>query len=359
MNWPSHGSNPNYLYEALDLPKPEILIDFSANINPLGPPPELEARWMEIFRRITDYPDPDATELKKTISEIEQVEPPSILIGNGGADLISLVSRMLSGKNVLIIQPTFSEYEKNCHLNGCKIHYHHLEAPDWEMNVEQLQNKLKGIDALFLCNPNNPTGVQYHFESIIQLLKASKEAECLFVLDEAFYDMVSDYEPIIPFTKEFQNLIIIRSMTKMFAIPGLRLGYMIAHPEIVRRIKGYQTHWSVNVPALAAGEICLKKQPFMVETSNYIGEERRKLFTFFKKERYAFSPSKANFYLLKDTDKEDQLPLLRHLLRNGIVPRHTYNFPGLDGRWLRFGIKHSSENDRLIEVLKQWRQHHQ
>ncbi|WP_408006355.1 threonine-phosphate decarboxylase CobD [Pseudalkalibacillus sp. A8] len=358
MNWPSHGSNPKYLFEALDLPIPKRLIDFSANINPLGPPPELEARWMDIFNRITDYPDPDASELKKYISEIEQVDPQTILIGNGGADLISLVSRMLSGKNVLIIHPTFSEYEKNCSINECKIHYHQLDAPGWELDVKALRNKLDGIDALFLCNPNNPTGVQYQSEAIMELLKASKEAECLFILDEAFYDMLSNYQPIIPFVEEFRNLIIIRSMTKMFAIPGLRLGYMIAHPEVIRRIGGYQTHWSVNVPALAAGEICLQNRSFMVETRNYIIEERHKLFTFFSNERYVHSPSEVNFYLLKDTDTEDQLSLLRYLLTHGIVPRHTFNFPGLDGRWLRFGIKQSSENDRLIEVLKQWRKHH-
>ncbi|WP_261128898.1 threonine-phosphate decarboxylase CobD [Bacillus sp. Marseille-Q3570] len=358
MDWPSHGSNPKYLYEAIDLRMPEEIIDFSANINPLGPPSELKDKWKDIFHRIIDYPDPHATSLRKGIAEVEQVDPQSILIGNGGAELISLITRLLAGKDVLIVQPAFSEYEKSCHVNGCNISYHQLEDPLWQLDIDRLQPKLEEVDAVFLCNPNNPTGVQYRFEMVLALIDACKRSQCRIILDEAFYDMLEDYRTFIPYIEKFENLIIIRSMTKMYAVPGLRLGYMVAHPEIIRRVGRFQTHWSVNSLALAAGEICLQNASFLHESRQYINEERRKLFAFFTKEGYRFSPSKVNFYLLRDPDSDDQLPLFRHLLEQGIVPRHTFNFSGLDGKWLRFAIKSSYENNELSKVLKKWKRPH-
>ncbi|MGP4079499.1 threonine-phosphate decarboxylase CobD [Pseudalkalibacillus sp. R45] len=358
MNWPPHGSNPKYLYEAIDIPMPEEIIDFSANINPLGPPSELKEQWMDMFHRIIDYPDPHATSLRRSIAEIEQVDPQSILIGNGGAEVISLVSRLLAGKNVLIVQPAFSEYEKSCRVNECNISYHQLEEPFWTLDIGKLLHKIKKADALFLCHPNNPTGVQYRFEMVLALIKACKEAQCQVILDEAFYDMLDDYRTFIPYVEEFENLTIIRSMTKMYAVPGLRLGYMVAPPEIIRRAERFQTHWGINSLALAAGEVCIQNTDFLQETRRYISEERQKLFAFFSKEGYQFSPSEVNFYLFRDPDCEDQLPLFRHFLEQGIVPRHTFNFSGLDGNWLRFAIKSSGENNELVKVLKKWKQPH-
>jgi threonine-phosphate decarboxylase len=356
--WPSHGSNPHYLYEAMGLTFPGQSIDFSANINPLGPPHDLKEKWQDFYQEIMVYPDPYATKLKELIAKTEQTTVDSLLIGNGGAELITLIARMLAGKKVLIVEPTFSEYEKACRANKCEILYHQLVEPNFELNPIDLRLRLGNADALFLCNPNNPTGIQYPTSLIISIIEECEKQNCLVILDEAFFDFLIEYESFIPYLTRFQNLIIIRSMTKMFAIPGIRLGYLVAQSAIVSELSQIQSHWSINTIALLAGELCLQNKSFIKGTQEYICNERKRLFDFFKQEEFVVSSSKVNFYLLRDPHMKDQFALFKFLLLQGIIPRHTFNFPGLEGRWLRFAIKGYDENDQLMEVLTKWRQHH-
>lgn len=356
MNWPKHGSNPQYIYKETGIPQPEKWTDFSANINPLGSPPILHEKWMDFYQKINDYPDPHTQVLKKLISNNTNADPESILLGNGGAELIALLGRILAGRNVLLIEPAFSEYETACRANDCQLFYHQLKEPAWELNIEEIIPKLTGMAAVFLCTPNNPTGIGYSSETIEKLLEECKKADTLLIIDEAFYDFLEGYTPISPLIKEYSNLVIIRSMTKMFAIPGLRLGYILANPHIIGKLSGYQPHWSVNALAMSAGELFLQNDGFVHNTVNYIRLEREKLFSFFLAEGFEFSPSQVNFYLLRDPLRKEQMPLFTFLLRRGIVPRHTFNFPGLEGKWLRFAIKSTEENNYLMEVFKEWRQ---
>lgn len=354
MNWPAHGSNPQYIYEAMNLPKPNTWIDLSANINPLGPPKSILEKWLHFYESIGEYPDPFANALKEQIAQQAGVAKESILVGNGGAELIMLLGRMIAQKNVLIVQPTFSEYEKACQANGCHVFYHYLDEK-WSLNLQGLIEKLDGVAAVFLCNPNNPTGVCFSLAEIQFLAEACTRKGIYLIIDEAFYDFWKDYEPLTPLQRTCENIILIRSMTKMYAIPGLRLGYLIASEEVVGQIAQYQPHWSVNVLAMLAGQECLKDEEFINQTIDYIEKERAKLSLFFTQEGFEMSPSKVNFYLLRDPELESQLPLFEFLLRHGIVPRHTMNFPGLGGEWLRFAIKSKTENDQLLQVLEEWR----
>lgn len=354
MNWPSHGSNPRYIYEAMKLPIPDELIDLSANINPLGPPSVLKERWANYFERIGDYPDPNVNSLREVISEKEKVPKEVILIGNGGAELISLLGRMLARKNVLIIQPTFSEYEQACLANDCQIFYHQLDE-SWDLNIEALVKKLKKIDAVFLCNPNNPTGLCFPYETVLHLVEACKKRGITLVIDEAFHDFWKNYQSLTPILQDFSNVVLLRSLTKMYAIPGLRLGYLLADKTVIKELSKFQPHWSVNTLAMLAGEECLKDEKHIKQTIDYMEIERERLFAFFMSQGFEVTPSEINFYLLRDPSCESQLALFEFLLGKGIVPRHTMNFPGLEGKWLRFAIKSSMENDRLLQVLKKWR----
>lgn len=337
---------------------PNEYIDFSANINPLGPPPALKEKWADFYQEIIVYPDPFAAKLKNQISNLEQTPIDSILIGNGGAELITLLGRMLAGKKIVIVEPTFSEYEKACRANKCEIVYHQLMEPHFELDPDDLLSSIMFADALFLCNPNNPTGIKFPASTIISIIAECEKQNCLVILDEAFFDFLIDYNSFVPYINRFSNLIIIRSMTKMFAIPGIRLGYLIAQPAIVTDLSMQQSHWSTNTIALLAGELCLKDESFITKTQDFIFNERKKLLAFFKKEGFVVSCSKVNFYLLQDPQLNDQFALFEFLLHQGIIPRHTFNFPGLEGRWLRFAIKGSKENNQLMEVLEKWRHHH-
>ncbi|MDR7001825.1 threonine-phosphate decarboxylase CobD [Neobacillus niacini] len=358
MNWPAHGSNPRYLYEAMGLTLPKEYVDYSANINPLGPPPSLKEKWMDFYQEIHVYPDPFASGLKERIAKKEQIPVESILIGNGGAELIALAARKFSGKKIVIIQPAFSEYEKNCRVNQCEIVYHQLHGPEFELDLADLQSSLIGATALFICNPNNPTGIQYPASTILSIMDECEQQNCSVILDEAFYDFLVDYHSFLPYINQYSNLIIIRSMTKMFAIPGIRLGYLVAEPSVIQDLTELQSHWSTNAIALLAGELCLQEEGFLKETQNYIFQERKRLFNFFQNQNFMVTPSDVNFYLMRDPYLKDQMELFEFLLHNGLIPRHTFNFPGLEGSWLRFAIKGSEENDRLLEVLVKWRQLH-
>ncbi|WP_066064671.1 threonine-phosphate decarboxylase CobD [Neobacillus soli] len=358
MIWPSHGSNPRYLYEAMGLPFPEKFIDFSANINPLGPPSSLKDKWQDFYQEIIVYPDPYASKLRERLANAVKISVDSLLIGNGGAELIALVARMLAGKKVVLVEPTFSEYETTCQANKCEILYHQLEEPDFGLNPTDLRSKLVDADALFLCNPNNPTGIHYPPATIISIIEECEKQNCLVILDEAFYDFLIDYESFIPYINQFSNLMIIRSLTKMFAIPGIRLGYLVARPAIVSELSQLQSHWSTNTIALLAGEVCVQNETFIIQSQEYICNERKRLFDFFKQEEFAVSASKVNFYLLRDPLLKEQFQLFEFLLHQGIIPRHTFNFLGLEGRWLRFAIKSEEENNQLMEVLAKWRTSH-
>ncbi|KAA9017082.1 threonine-phosphate decarboxylase CobD [Niallia endozanthoxylica] len=354
MKWPLHGSNPQYLYEAAGLPFPKSLLDFSANINPLGPPAVLQKRWGDLFQGMGTYPDPHMASLKEKISQREGVEPGQILIGNGGAEIISLIGRLLSGKKVMIVEPAFSEYKKACLVNNCDVSYYRL-SDGWEIHLDDLIGKLQGMDAVFLCNPNNPTGMYYKTSILLPLLKACKHENCFLIIDEAFYDFTAEYEPLVPFLKDFPQLILMRSMTKVFAIPGLRLGYLMADGGLIEKLSEFQPHWSVNSVALQAGEWCLEDENHIFKTIQFIQSERNVLFDFYQEHHFEVSNTAINFYLLRDIGLDDQYPLFEFLLKRGIVPRHTFNFTGLDGRWLRFAIRTSDENRRLMEAMQAWR----
>ena len=354
MKWPAHGSNPHYLFDALNLKMPEERVDFSANINPLGPPAVLKENWNQLLSLITDYPDPQAAVLKKKLAVKEGLEESQILIGNGGAEIISLIGRLLAGKNAVIIQPAFSEYEEACIVNGCAVQYHHLQPGSWEWANDELSQKLANADALFLCNPNNPTGVYFSRSDVLHLLEECRKNDCLLIVDEAFYDFLPVYQPIVPYIKNCPHLLVIRSMTKMFAIPGLRLGYLLAHTEVIRKIGVFQPHWSINALALKAGEWCLDSESYIKETTRLIEEEKLRLFHFYQDHKLLFSPSQINFYLLKDPSLNNQLPFLKFLIQRGLIPRHTQNFPGLAGEWLRFAVKGRRDNDKLMEAVEEW-----
>ncbi|MFS0598101.1 threonine-phosphate decarboxylase CobD [Peribacillus frigoritolerans] len=351
MTLPSHGSNPHYLYEALKIEMPESVLDFSANINPLGPPLRIKQQWSGFFEGILQYPDPHAIELTKSIAKKEALPEQSVLMGNGGAEIIMLVANGLANQRVLIIQPAFAEYAEACLAAGCKVDFHQLDAPGWQLDLERLIPRLPEYDAIFLCTPNNPTGVSFKRDTVRELIIECQKADCLVVLDEAFYDFTEDAFSYASLINAFPHLLILRSMTKIFAIPGLRLGYLLASPDIIKRVRNYKPHWSVNHVALEVGKICLAEEAYMRKTRDFIAWQKQKLFRFYEEQGLDVSDSTVNFYLVKD----ESLSLFPFLLKKGIVPRHTYNFPGLDGRWLRFAVKSEHDNEALMEGVRQWR----
>ncbi|MFC7391941.1 threonine-phosphate decarboxylase CobD [Scopulibacillus cellulosilyticus] len=353
---PAHGSNPEHLIKQLDMAVPEKLIDFSVNTNPFGPPAELQSVWQSLYKEIADYPDPYAKALKAGISAQEQIDGKQLLIGNGASELIHLIARMFQGRHVLIVDPTFSEYRTTCEAYGCHIASFQLNEDDgWQLNANQLSEALNGKDAVFICHPNNPTGVTYSQETLLKVIEEASNLGVYVVIDEAFYDFCIEEISMSKYVTDYRHLIILRSLTKMYALAGIRLGYIIADEAVINHLKRFQPHWSVNTLAQKLGELCIKQTAFVHQTKNNIGLERCRLFPVLKDLGYRLSPSKVNYYLLREETKKSARPLLRFLIERGIAARHTDNFIGLNGKFLRCAIRTQSDNDQLLKALKEWK----
>lgn len=356
MQLPEHGSNTKYVYASLKMEQPEKVIDFSVNINPLGAPKVLQEKWGEWFTAINDYPDPYANSLMEELAARENISAEYLLAGNGAAEIITLVARYVAGSMVAVIHPAFSEYAAACRNEGCEVMEIVLAAPEFHLEASALADRLQGVKALFLCNPNNPTGVHYSREAVETLIEVCKRTDTLCIIDEAFYDFLPDPVTYIEKVLHQQHVLIIRSLTKMYSIAGLRLGFLAGNPELLQEIGRTKPHWSVNALAMKAGVACLQDESHTVETRGFIEAERTVIFQELKKLGFEHSPSQLNFYLLRDPSLPTQEQLFYYLLKKGLVLRHTENFPGIEGKWLRAAVKQSADNNTLLEALAAWKQ---
>lgn len=360
MLLPEHGANPDFLLRSLKINMGnERMADFSVNTNPFGPPKALFEHWEEYQKYVSLYPDPSSALLKEKIACINGVKPDEVLVGNGAAELIYLLSSYFQRKRVLIVEPTFSEYRKSSESYDCHIDSVLLTAQDdWQLDVLQIKEKIRTgrFAALFLCHPNNPTGRIYNRELLLEILNEAERFGVKVIVDEAFYDFCTKDITVVPYIANFSQLIVLRSLTKIFSIPGLRLGYAIMNEKLAKRIAKRQHPWNVNAIAQIAGLQLLKERSFICRSAEKISSERNRLFRQLAALGYDVSPSEVNYYLLKETNKEeDMLSFIKFLLKSGIVPRHTYNFAGLDGKYVRLAIKEKKENDKLLAVLKRWK----
>lgn len=353
MALPKHGSNPKYLYQQMGLEMPQKIIDFSVNLNPLGPPQILFEHWESWREEIIDYPDPLGENLKAKLSTKEEIGANNILLGNGAAELIQLVAIYLQGKKIALFQPTFSEYERMTSAYGAQLRNVKIEKLTDEKYLKELA---KNQEAIFLCHPNNPTGESYSASNLERLRMICEENKTYLIIDEAFYDFSEEVYSMLKKVKDSEFLIILRSATKMFSIAGIRLGYLFAAEKIVKELRSLQPYWSVNAIALKMGELIIDEDNFVKESQNYIKEIRQEVFPILKEEGFLLSDSQVNFFLLRDPDIGNQEELLLFLLKNGIVPRHTENYPYLDGHYLRFAIRPLDEMNQLLEVLRKWKE---
>lgn len=334
---------------------PDRVEDFSVNTNPFGPPSSLlDTYQKEMVSTISAYPDPHVTDLTARLAQQNNIQTTNILVGNGAAELIFLIASLFRGKRVMIVEPAFSEYRDACEAHGCEVHSFVLEAP-WQLEIEQLTMAIKHADLLFLCSPNNPTGVRYHDKQIITLLKEAEKAGVYVVIDEAFYDFCEEKRGLEPFLHSYPKLILLRSMTKIYAIAGLRLGYVMANERVVDDLKKLQPPWSVNGFAQKVGLSLLAEDSFVRKSVAELHSERKRMIPALEKLGFDVAPSTVNFYLLSEHKKEDLKSLFHFLAEHGIITRHTYNFKGLDGKYLRLAVKGRQSNDYLLQTLTKWR----
>jgi threonine-phosphate decarboxylase len=359
MEWPSHGGQPTAMKKLFNVSLDKQMLDFSANLNPLGPPKWLKEALGDISESFSHYPDPTYAQVNEALAHFEGLEREQVLVSNGGAEAIFLVAKHFEGKRALIVQPTFVEYEKACQ------HYH-VQTEDVFLNsqegfsfpLEQILAKINEVQAIFICRPNNPTGTVVEEEAIHTLLEKGLETGTTIIVDEAFVDFLPD--KVFGLTKwisRYPNLIVLRSLTKMYTIPGLRVGYIMADAETVQALSFYQIPWSVNSIVATLTPRLLDDQEFVRETKQWLNTQLHYMLDELERLEFNVSPTQVNFYLLQDRKNPEQThELFLFLIEQGILARHTHNFKGLNGAFLRLAVRSPEENQQLIRALQVWRE---
>ncbi|WP_379969819.1 threonine-phosphate decarboxylase CobD [Ectobacillus sp. sgz5001026] len=351
-----HGGDLLTAEKLFDTPAGDFL-DFSANINPLGPPAFVMKRLQDQLKTIIHYPDPAQRLLKQKLAEKLSVLPENILIGNGAAECMALAILGLQPETVGIVYPCFSEYEQLTRSYGAKVKsIYGKREYNYKPDMSSIQMLLAETDLVFLGHPNNPTGILYTKEELMQIASFAQQTHTYVIMDEAFIDFIPVDKQVTLLTKmkAFQHIVFIRSMTKFYAIPGLRLGYAISQPDIIAKLQKKQVTWSVNQLALAAGEACLEEQEYEQQTITLI-EEQRSYVTRFITERLGWFvfPGQANFLLIRLPNELEAADLQWKLGKKGILIRSCSMYPGLTSHDVRIAIRTKHENDRLLQALQE------
>ena len=316
-------------------------LDFSANINPLGVSKKICTAIIENLDGIKNYPDTNATELKAAISQRYKVAVENLVLLNGAAEFFYLYLNVTRPRKILIPVPSFSEYERAARAINAEIEYIFTRAEDnFELNLAQDFS----ADLMILGRPNNPTG---NLISVDALKKISASTKIL--VDESFIDFL-DTESARQFVSE--KISVVQSLTKIFAIPGLRLGFAVVEKNLAAKLNAAKDVWNVNFLAQKAGVAALSDEKFLADTKNWLRTEQKYFVENLKKLRgvQVFEPT-ANFVLLKFETVEAAESALKKLRQNKILLRSCENFAGLDGRYLRSAIRTRAENLKLLEVL--------
>ncbi|MGG6313908.1 threonine-phosphate decarboxylase CobD [Paenibacillus macerans] len=332
------------------------LTDFSANINPLGPPPGLLEALREVLPGIVRYPDPGHRKLLSLLAARHQVEEEALVVGNGAAENMALALLGLAPAKVGIVEPSFSEYRTLSQQFGAEVEsVCGTEERQYKAHPDEVERLIRGTDLVFVGQPNNPNGVQYGLEELRRFAEAGERYGTYVAVDEAFIDFIPEQErrTLLPELGAYPHLILIRSMTKFYAIPGLRLGYALAHPETAKRMRDKQVTWSVNALALLAGEFCLGADAaFERDTIDLVGRQRRWMRGELERIGCRTWPGEANFLLVRLPEPWTAEAMQAALGRRGVLVRSCAMYPGLTPRDIRLAVKDEAACAKLMRELE-------
>ena len=349
-----HGSDMQKIEEIYGIKESDI-VSFSANVNPLGLPGKLRSQLPSHLDVLTSYPDREYTALRRVIGDYAGASPDHIAVGNGSSELISLYIHALAPKKALIIGPTYSEYANEVASAGGSYEYFRLREEDgFVPDLEALKAELSaGYDLFILCNPNNPTSGALTSAQLQQLLSLG-----IFTLvDETYVEFAEDMDRItaVPLTERFENLAVLRGVSKFFSSPGLRLGYSICSNSLIReRVTSLQVPWSINSLAEAAGRLMFTDEEFKKATRGLIFPQRQLMFDQVNAMGiYKAYPPCANFILVRILkDGITASHVFDTAILQGLMIRDCSTFEYLDESYFRFCIMSPDDNQRLLNCLK-------
>jgi len=345
------GAHGGDIYRARSLPEGRSLLDFSANTNFMGMPEEVRKAIVDNLDQYCAYPDPFCRELRGALSVYHGVPEDHFYCGNGAADLIFRLALAVKPPAALVTAPAFSEYEEALRMAGSQVRHHMLDprkdfVPDGSL-VEALDRSSRMV---FLCNPNNPTGVAVPREQVLELAEACRENDTVLVVDECFIDFLEQPEKhsVEDCTDEYPNLVVLKAFTKIYAMAGLRLGYMICSDRsLLDRVAESGQPWTVSTVAAKAGVAALGCREYVRKTRTLVQENRNELIRGLQEMGFRVVPSQANYLMFQSGDKR----LDRKLEKRGILIRTCTTYRNIPEGFFRIAVRSREENRLLLDEM--------
>ncbi|WP_108822168.1 threonine-phosphate decarboxylase [Dysgonomonas sp. Marseille-P4361] len=321
--------------------KDQIAINFSSNIYAKQDMLALHTFLCLQLRKVHSYPEPDASSLNALLAEKHQIKVENIQVTNGATEAIYLLAQTYQNSRSAIIIPTFSEYEDACRINRHQLRYY--------KDLNQIEDN---IDIVWLCNPNNPDGRIYDVDYLIQVIE--DHPNILFVIDQSYASFSNLPVLSVQKTIAYKNVILLHSMTKQYAIPGLRLGYITAHSSVIEKVNIYRMPWSVNTLAIEGGKYLIDNDSEQINIEEYLSESKRLQCKLANIQGLEVVPSPTHYFLCRLKDKKAS-DLKQWLIEKyGILIRDASNFRGLNEHYFRIATQSPDENEQLIKALKGW-----
>ncbi len=352
-----HGGNKKNLAKKIGCAVDDI-IDMSSNLNPLGPPENIEKVISDNLIKIRSLPEPDALTSRKGFGRFHGMDHRNVVAGNGTTWFIYTIPRALGSKKVLISGPTYSDYKDACLMHKIDFHHSIAEAENYfKFDVDEISGMAEKADTVFICNPNNPTGSLILREQLEFLIK--KHEDTVFIIDESYLPFVDQAEQYSLVSRsEYENLIVLSSMSKIFRVPGLRTGFLSGALNLCEKIQAHNQPWSMNALAQAVIEHIFnypeRIEPFYLKTRAFIKQEKQ---IFLEKvmgiQGIHFFETSTYFILAGLTNHVKSKHFCERIGGHKILIRDCSNFIGLSDQYVRFSLKERIVNERLAELIKQ------
>jgi len=352
MNMYSHGGHRERFAKRYGFELNEIF-DFSSNINPLGPPARAKEIYEKSFEELSWYPEPHAESFSQMIAQHFSTTRDQVIVGNGSLAVLNLAIRALRPKMVLIAEPSFSEYRRIVQVEGAGVREIDLNPNEnFEISLSRILEGLPGVDLMILGHPNSPTGTALSREALRGLLHEAKRQKVFTILDEAFVDWVPEISAVSQ-VRDDRPLLVVRSMTKFYALAGIRIGFGIGPKGIIEKMKNLQGPWTCNRTAQRLGQASLVDRAFEEKSRLFMNEEKMWLKSALEEiQDVRVFPSLANFFLVQVPP--DAQELCDFLGGQGICIRDAANYRGLDSSYIRLAVRSRDENKRLVLSLQEF-----
>ena len=353
-----HGGNIHEIAACLGC-SPLDIIDMSSNVNPLGPPPGLVEHLQQELSAIEALPQADSKAINESFADRHGISPEKTLAGNGTTQFIYAIPRVLNSRKTLILGPAYSDYADACKMHDVPFAFAMAtDSNGFHHDIPQVEKQLPQFDTVFICNPNNPTGAIISGEILKNL--CYKYPHIFFVIDESYLPFVPGGESESLIREDMKNLLVLNSMSKIFRIPGLRIGFVVANQAVIKKFFHFYLPWSVNSLAQSAVAYLMDRREqtdlFVKQSRQYLEEQRKRFMKIMNKnDRIRFFESTTSFILAKLTGTMNSRKVCDLMARQRILIRNCQNFTGLSDQFIRISLKTADINlaaaEKLLKIL--------